>query len=238
MEIFWNTIAAYNAQTWIIQCLLVIAGIFITTLQIFKPSRLSAILIKTYMISLYLWIAFAYYFYYCEPRKYHLVMTAFWVVLAAVWIWELIKGYTIFEPVGRYRIFAFLLMELPFVYPLISILRGLEFPAIVSPLMPNSIVTFTIGLLLLYSKRVNIFLVLLLCHWSLIGLTKTFFFNITEDYMLVAATIPAIYIFFRQYIRRHSTLSPKPTNKQMISILLTIFALMTGVLSLQYILTH
>lgn len=50
-----------------------------------------------------------------------------------------------------------------------------------SPVMPCSVVVFTIGLLLLFARKVNMFLVLFLCHWSLIGLSKTYFFRIPED---------------------------------------------------------
>ena len=79
---------------------------------------------------------------------------------------------------------------MPFIYPLVSFARGLSFPEMTSPVMPCSVVVFTIGLLLLFAHKVNMFLVLFLCHWSLIGLSKTYFFQIPEDFLLASATIP------------------------------------------------
>ena len=39
------------------------------------------------------------------------------------------------------------------------------------------------------------------CHWALIGLSKVYFFGIPEDYLLACSIVPALYIFFREYIR-------------------------------------
>jgi hypothetical protein len=104
-------------------------------------------------------------------------------------------------------------MVMPFVYPIISLLRGLNYPMMTLPVMPSAVATFTIGLLLLHSKKVNIFMVLLLCHWSLIGLTKTYFFHIPEDFLLASASIPALYLFFREYYFANIKTITKPDVK-------------------------
>ena len=57
--------------------------------------------------------------------------------------------------------------------------------------MPCSVALYTIGLLLAFSKRVNLFVILFLCHWSLIGLSKVYFFGIPEDLLLAGALVPA-----------------------------------------------
>jgi hypothetical protein len=59
----------------------------------------------------------------------------------------------------------------------------MDFPMMTSPVMPCSVAVFTIGLLLAFSQRVNLFLILFLCHWALIGFTKTYFFQIPEDFL-------------------------------------------------------
>ena len=46
------------------------------------------------------------------------------------------------------------------------------------PVMPCSVAVFTIGLMLAFTHRINIFLALFLCHWALIGLAKVYFFGI------------------------------------------------------------
>lgn len=96
--------------------------------------------------------------------------------MAVIWIWDTVTGYTTLERSRKYDVLAYILLAMPFVYPLLSLARGLTFPGITSPVMPCSVVVFTIGLLLLFARKVNMFLVLFLCHWSLIGLSKTYFF--------------------------------------------------------------
>ena len=61
MNTFWNTIAQYNAATWPIQILLVIAAVVVLYLLVKRPSRSSTIIAKSYLILLYVWIAVAYY---------------------------------------------------------------------------------------------------------------------------------------------------------------------------------
>ena len=119
--------------------------------------------------------------------------------MAIIWIWDTITGYTTFERTHKYDLLSYVLLAMPFIYPLVSLARGLSFPEMTSPVMPCSVVVFTIGLLLLFAQKVNMFLVLFLCHWSLIGLSKTYFFQIPEDFLLASATIPGLYLFFREY---------------------------------------
>lgn len=51
-----------------------------------------------------------------------------------------------------------------------------------------------------FSQRVNLFLILFLCHWALIGFTKTYFFQIPEDFLLASSAVPGLYLFFKEYI--------------------------------------
>lgn len=215
METFWKTIALYNSTTWFIQLAIIIVGILLTFRLAYRPGRWSTIGMKLYLIFLYLWIAIAYFYVCCAERSYHDIMTIFWCVLSASWIWDLIKGYTDFKRNTKYTGLASFLLFIPFLYPIASLLRGLTFPQITSPVMPCSVVVFTIGLMLMYARKINLFIILLLCHWSMIGLTKTYFFNIPEDYLLASAAVPAIYLFFKGYFLNNLHKSTKPKTKYM-----------------------
>ena len=149
-------------------------------------------------------------------------MSAFWIILAVAWIWDLVTGYTQFDRNQKYSKLAFLLLLMPFLYPLSSWLRGLTFPEITSPVMPCSVVIFTIGLLLLFTRKVNLFIILLLCHWSMIGLSKTYFFKIPEDFLLASASVPALYLFFKEYYLCNLNDETKPKNKYINYLLITL----------------
>lgn len=146
---------------------------------------------KLYLIFLNVWIASVYYMIYCEPRSYNSALAGFWGIMAIFWIYDLKVNYTPFDRTHKHTALAVLLCMLPLAYPLFSIIRGMNFPMMTSPVMPCSVAVFTIGLLLAFSKRVNIFLVMFLCHWALIGFTKTYFFHIPEDFLLASSAVPA-----------------------------------------------
>lgn len=213
MEIFWKTIALYNSATWAGQLIIVVIGILLTLLLVNKPRPWVKLSMKLYLVFLYLWISVVYYFIYCEERGYNGVMSMFWGMMALIWVWDTVTGYTTFERTRKYDVLSCVLLAMPFVYPLLSIARGLTFPGITSPVMPCSVVVFTIGLLLFFSRKVNMFLVLFLCHWSLIGLSKTYFFHIPEDFLLASAAIPGLYLFFREYFLNNLHADTKPKTK-------------------------
>ncbi len=223
MEIFWSTISQYNSATWIYQLIIILLGGGLTLLLLLRPQRWVKIAMKVFLILVYLWISIIYYHIYCAARSYNIIRSIYWCFLAAAWIWDLARGYTQFEFNRKYAGLAVLLLIMPFLYPLLSWLRGLSFPEITSPVMPCSVVVFTFGLLLLMSRKVNLFIILLLSHWAMIGLSKTYFFNIPEDFLLVATTIPALYLFFKDYYLRHLTDdATKPRRKYVNLLLMTL----------------
>lgn len=71
------------------------------------------------------------------------------------------------------------------------------------PEMPCSVAVFTIGLLLAFSRRVNLLVILFLCHWALIAFSKVYIYKIPEDLLLASATVPAIYLFFKNYFEQN-----------------------------------
>ena len=229
MEIFWKTIGLYNAATWEWQLGIILIGIILTVLLTRNPQPWVKNGMKIYLIAVYLWISVIYYYIYCAERSYKEVMGLFWAIMAILWGWDALSGYTTFERTRKYDWLAYFLFAMPFIYPLISMARGLTFPEITSPIMPCSVVVFTIGLLLFFSKNINMFIVLFLTHWSLIGLSKTYYFNIPEDFLLASASVPALYLFFKEYFANNLHTGSKP-NAKYVNLLLILVCVAIGIL--------
>lgn len=200
MNIFWETIAQYNAGTWIYQLIITLVGLWLTYSLFHHPTPAKKKGMKLYLIFINAWVAVVYYHIYCDPRSYSNVLALFWEIMCVFWIYDLIVDYTPFELNHKHKKLAVLLCFLPLAYPLFSVARGMDFPMMTSPVMPCSVAVFTIGLLLAFSQRVNLFLILFLCHWALIGFTKTYFFQIPEDFLLASSAVPGLYLFFKEYI--------------------------------------
>ena len=222
MEIFWNTIADYNSGTWVAQILIVLIAITLTTLLYFRPTHIVRIAMKLFMATLNLWIAGVYYMIYCQPREHHSTMALFWAIMGCIWIYDLIVGHASMERTDRHNHFALLLFAMPLLYPLCSLALGRHIPMITSPVMPCSVAVFTIGLMLAFSERVNIVLAMFLCHWALIGLSKVYFYGLPEDYLLACSVIPALYLFFREYIHANASKESKPSAKVLNALLLVL----------------
>ena len=200
MNIFWETIAQYNAGTWIYQLIITLVGLWLTYSLFHLPTPAKKKGMKLYLIFINAWVAVVYYHIYCDPRSYSNALALFWGIMCFFWIYDLIVDYTPFELNHKHKKLAVLLCFLPLAYPLFSVARGMDFPMMTSPVMPCSVAVFTIGLLLAFSQRVNLFLILFLCHWALIGFTKTYFFQIPEDFLLASSAVPGLYLFFKEYI--------------------------------------
>ena len=200
MNIFWETIAQYIAGTWIYQLIITLVGLWLTYSLFHHPTPAKKKGMKLYLIFINAWVAVVYYHIYCDPRSYSNALALFWGIMCFFWIYDLIVDYTPFELNHKHKKLAVLLCFLPLAYPLFSVARGMDFPMMTSPVMPCSVAVFTIGLLLAFSQRVNLFLILFLCHWALIGFTKTYFFQIPEDFLLASSAVPGLYLFFKEYI--------------------------------------
>lgn len=230
MEVFWQTIAAYNSATWIWQAVIAAAGVAATAALILRPVPVTKMVMKFYMVFLYLWIAIVYYGIWCAPRNYSNIMVIMWCVMAFAWVWDAAKGETPFDRDRRYTLPALAMMMMPFVYPLLSVLRGKAFPEMTSPVMPCSVVTFTIGVLLMHSRKANLFILLLLCHWAFIGLSKTYMYEIPEDFLMAALSIPAAYIFLRDRFVPAADEPSKPSVAVLKGLLVAVFICMGAIL--------
>ena len=85
---------------------------------------------------------------------------------------------------------------LPLVYPVVSLLRGMSFPEMTTPMLPSAVALYMLGMLMAFNRKVNFFAFIFIMHWALLSMTKIVLFNIPEDLLLAAACLPAMFIFF------------------------------------------
>lgn len=224
MELFWNTIAEYNRSTWALQAAIIAVGIVLTPLLYHHPTPTVKRAMKCYLIVLNVWIAAVYYLRFCDERPYNEATALVWAIMAAIWVYDAITGYTDFERNSKHGPMGCLVMLLPLAYPLISAARGMHFPMMASPVMPSSVALFTIGLMLAFPCRVNLFIVLFLCHWALVGASKIYYYDIPEDALLACAIVPSVYIFLKEYVTSNISEGSKPDPKTANILLITLSA--------------
>lgn len=192
-EVFWQTIAAYNSSTWVIQILLFAVALLIPALLLVRPSRLVFRFAKTYMAVLSLWIAIVYYLVFGASREHHWVLAIFWFMMAVAWIYDLIAGYSTLKVARRpHVVMGFVMMALPLLYPVISLLRGLSFPAVTTPLIPSAVGLYMLGIVVAFREKHNLLVFLLLLHWAIVDISKIVFYDIPEDFVFEIACLVAV----------------------------------------------
>ena len=78
MNIFWETIAQYNAGTWIYQLIITLVGLWLTYSLFHHPTPAKKKGMKLYLIFINAWVAVVYYHIYCDPRSYSNALALFW----------------------------------------------------------------------------------------------------------------------------------------------------------------
>lgn len=194
-DIFWDIIAKYNQQTWIIQLffMILIALSFILSMMK-KVQWLPKIILGIANI----YIGFVFFLIYGTEPIQHYFAAPLFIATGALFLWEGIRhSNDLFIPFNRFQWLLFLMVIL---YPAVSFLLGNSFPRMVVYLMPCPLISFSI---LIYSgyKRKNIVLLALLLIWGLTGI-KSFFFSALEDIILLICGIYCLWLLFSEIKKR------------------------------------
>lgn len=227
MDCFWQSIAVYNSQLLWAQPVWFILAAAAAWLLAKRDSPVSRLAVRLFMAATCAWIAVVYFGIYAECRAYNEIEVAIWLLMAFIWTFDAFDPCSCSERPKRRNLFAIVPLAAPVLYPILSLIFGHRWPDMTTPLMPCSVAVYMIGLILAFRARVNLVIVLIICHWMLLGITKAKVFSIPEDYLLVATTLPALWYFMCAYIRRQADSGHplKPSPRVMMGVLAVIFLL-------------
>lgn len=202
-DIFWNTIASYNLNTWVIQSFILIICIGLTILLYIKPTEFLKKFIKFYIGGIFLWIGIVFFYMYgsVEAKKY--ITGTLFVVIGILWIIDIFCEKVTFVFERKRMLVSCIFYGLWLLYPIVSIVFGKVYPSISTSIMPCPMTVFSIALLCSCPKKTNPFLVALLILWALTGLPKIFIFNVPEDFILFASGVYAVITFGTRIKRRY-----------------------------------
>ncbi len=227
-EIFWNSIAEYNAATWPWQAGFIVVAAVLTLVLWFRPRTWAKIAMKVYMVAVSLWIAFVYYMEFASSRDYSNVMTIFWCLMAAAWVYDLATHFSTFQKSGKYRPWGVVMLLLPLAYPAVSLLRGLGFPGMTTPMIPSAVALYMLGMLMAFNRKINFFAFILIVHWAVIAISKIDIFDLPEDALLAAACIPSMVIFFLRMLETIPADHRKPSDAVVKPLLFCVALIIAG----------
>ena len=158
----------------------------------------------------------------------------FWCMVAAAWVYDMVTKFSTFEKSGKYRWWGLVMLLLPLLYPVISLLRGMTFPEMTTPMLPSGVALYMLGMLMTFNSKINFFAFIFILHWAIISISKIVIFNIPEDALLAIACLPAMYIFLSDAVDR--TPSPsKPSAKAVKILVFTITVLIGATMVIAYV---
>lgn len=233
-EVFWDSIALYNAATWPWQIGFIAVAFVLTMILSFRPSTWAKIAMKVFMVVISLWVAFVYYMKFGSVREYSSVMTIFWCMVAASWVYDLVTHFSSFQKSGKYRPWGEIMLIIPLVYPLISLARGMSFPMMTTPLLPSAVAQFMLGVLMTFNRKINFFAFIFIVHWAVIAISKIILFNIPEDIILAVCCLPAMYIFFKESIEADAV-KHKPSRKAVEGLILLVVVIIAACFVVEYV---
>ena len=105
---------------------------------------------------------------------------------------------------------------------------------ITTPMLPSAVALYMLGMLLVFSRRINLFVFIFIVHWSVIAISKIVFFDIPEDILLAAACLPAIYVFFSMMVEEDRA-EYKPSRTAVKALVLAVAVLIGTCMVVEYV---
>ncbi|MGN0353204.1 MAG: DUF6064 family protein [Roseburia sp.] len=192
---FWNVIANYNQATIYIQIILCIC--LTLSCIIARKNRLRWLPKVVYGI-VCMFLAFVFFLVFgTEPIQFYFAFPVY-LLLGCTFIFEAIRNKQ--EEFQKLTKLQWALVALVVIYPLVSIVQGKTFPAMLLYIMPCPVVCIGIIIWQSYKSR-NLVSLSLLTIWGLTGL-KSFFFNAYEDLILLGMGLLALGILVKEILKR------------------------------------
>lgn len=191
VQVFWNVIANYNKQTWIIQIILFIFVFFALILSYIQKVKWAA-KFSLGVTNLFIGIAF-FAWYGTEPVQKYFALPLY-LACGCLFLYE--SWHNRDDIIINPGISQIVLLLFYLLYPFVSMLLGNSFPRMVTYIMPCPVTSLSIAVYAGY-KRKNKVLLALLAIWGMTGI-KSIIFNAYEDIILLFGGLYCIIIFINE----------------------------------------
>ncbi|MBB6622375.1 hypothetical protein H7E67_02920 [Clostridium gasigenes] len=202
--LFWNIAGEYNKDTWIFQIAIFLIELFIIFLIYKKPSKTINLCEKIFLAICFTWIAVVYFILHGSSEFNNLLNAIPFGIIALLWIVDIFVNKVKFTRNKRYDKIVSILYIIWFTFPIFSFLIGREWPKMFGIVFPCNLITFTLILLISYSKNVNYILLIILIALAVPGgFINVFEFGVWEDIIMIFVGIVATVIFSKIIFEKH-----------------------------------
>jgi len=172
-ETFWNQVAAYNAATFPVQAILIIAAGVLTYLAFTKLAKVNT-LMEVFFSFAFAWNGIVFFLIFAPSPFSTFFGAPLFILTAILFAVDIFTKETDFVMPKlkwqRYATIFWILLAL--LYPFVGFALGHHYPQTILPVAPCPLTTFTIALLAAMIPKVDKKVYVLLLVWALMGLPK------------------------------------------------------------------
>ena len=201
-EIFWTKVGAYNAATWPIQVVMIVAAAVLTYRVFARPGLETDAWMKGFLAFAFAWNGTVFFLVCCRSLISMAIGAPLFVVVSVLFVVDIFGKKTRFRfPEGGWmRGFTIVWILLALLYPLIGWPLGHVYPKVLLPLFPCPLTIFATALVAAAVPSVDRKVLIALLPWGLLGLPKCFgALDCYEDCVLFAAGVYGLVVLVKNW---------------------------------------
>ena len=200
-ETFWNQMGAYNEATLPVQIIMMIIAVVLTYFAFAKASPKVNTLLKLFLCFAFAWNGIVFFLIFAWSII-SAVASALFIIVAILFALDIFKKKTEFRfPVVKWeRAITLFLILIVFLYPLIGMALGHNYPQTCMPMAPCPLTVFAIALVAAAIPAVDRKVYVFLLPWAILSLPKCLgALDCYEDCILFAAGVYGLVLLVKNW---------------------------------------
>lgn len=216
-EEFWNQVAAYNEAMWPVTVAMTLVAAWLTFRVLLRPGARTDTWTRAYLAFAFAWNGIVFFMIFVRNPISTFTGVPLFILLSVLFAVD-IRGQKI-----RFRLpqttwkkgLTLVWVALAFLYPLIGLTLGHNYPRMLLPTFPCPLTVFAIALVAAAAPQVDRKLFILLLPWALLALPKCFgALDCYEDAILFASGVYGLVELIRTWKPRRAEPGEEPLAQQ------------------------
>jgi len=199
---FWNHVGVYNAATWPIQVVMIVAAAYLTYRVFAKPGTKTDVWMKAFLAFAFAWNGIVFFLVFVRNPISMFTGMPLFIIVSALFVVDIFAKKTHFKlsEGGWVRGFTIVWVLLAALYPLLGWPLGHTWPKVLLPLFPCPLTVFAIALVAAAVPHTDKKVFIALLPWALMGLPKCFgALDCYEDCILFAGGVYGLIVLIKNW---------------------------------------
>lgn len=199
---FWNHVGVYNAATWPVQAVMIVAAAYLTYRVFAKPGAKTDVWMKAFLAFASAWNTIVFFLVFVRSPISMFTGVPLFIIVSVLFVVDIFAKKTHFKlPEGRWmRGLTIAWIAMAALYPLLGWPLGHTWPKVLLPLFPCPLTVFAIALVAAAVPNTDKKALIVLLPWALMGLPKCFgVLDCYEDCVLFASGVYGLTVLIKHW---------------------------------------